>query len=142
MTSAKDIMKMMADNEVKFVDLRFTDTRGKEQHVSVPTKAFVEDKFTDGHAFDGGSHDDSREARLRLPDRHRVAGLARSAGERETAPVIGPLSEVADANATLVGSGRRPGSGQIAPGVRRRRAVSVNARNRPPHRKLFNPPTD
>jgi glutamine synthetase len=43
------------DNEVKFVDFRFTDTRGKEQHVSVPISAFDEDKFTDGHAFDGSS---------------------------------------------------------------------------------------
>ena len=34
-----DVMKMVKDNEVKFVDFRFTDTRGKEQHVSVPTKA-------------------------------------------------------------------------------------------------------
>jgi len=55
MTSAKDVMKMIADNEVKFIDLRFTDTKGKEQHVSVPTKAFGDDKFTDGHAFDGSS---------------------------------------------------------------------------------------
>ena len=50
-----DVMKMIKENEVKFVDLRFTDTRGKEQHVSVPVKAFDEDKFTEGHAFDGSS---------------------------------------------------------------------------------------
>ena len=50
MASAKDVMKMIADNEVKFVDFRFTDTRGKEQHVSVPKSAFDEDKFTSGHA--------------------------------------------------------------------------------------------
>ena len=50
-----DVMKMMKDNEVKFVDFRFTDTRGKEQHVSVPTKAFNEEKFSEGHAFDGSS---------------------------------------------------------------------------------------
>src|SRR5450759_1029217 len=50
-----DVMKMLKDDEVKFVDLRFTDTRGKEQHVSVPVKAFDESKFTDGHAFDGSS---------------------------------------------------------------------------------------
>ena len=50
-----DVMKMVKDNEVKFVDFRFTDTRGKEQHVSVPAKAFNEEKFTDGHAFDGSS---------------------------------------------------------------------------------------
>ena len=50
-----DVMKMMKDNEVKFVDFRFTDTRGKEQHVTVPAKAFNNEKFTEGHAFDGSS---------------------------------------------------------------------------------------
>ncbi len=50
-----DVMKMVKDNEVKFVDFRFTDTRGKEQHVSVPVSAFDEDKFVSGHAFDGSS---------------------------------------------------------------------------------------
>jgi glutamine synthetase len=41
-----DVMKMVKDNEVKFVDFRFTDTRGKEQHVTVPVSHFDEDKFT------------------------------------------------------------------------------------------------
>ncbi|MFM8766379.1 MAG: type I glutamate--ammonia ligase, partial [Rubrivivax sp.] len=50
-----DVMKMVKDNEVKFVDFRFTDTRGKEQHVSVPVSAFDEDKVSAGHAFDGSS---------------------------------------------------------------------------------------
>src|SRR3989344_1716976 len=50
-----DVMKMVKDNDVKFVDFRFTDTRGKEQHVSVPVSHFDEDKFTSGHAFDGSS---------------------------------------------------------------------------------------
>ena len=50
-----DVLKMVKDNEVKFVDFRFTDTKGKEQHVTVPVKAFGEDKFTEGHAFDGSS---------------------------------------------------------------------------------------
>ena len=50
-----DVFKTIKENEVKFVDLRFTDTKGKEQHVSVPAKAFGEDKFKDGHAFDGSS---------------------------------------------------------------------------------------
>ena len=54
MTIAK-VMKMVKDSEVKFVDFRFTDTKGKEQHVSVPIKAFNEEKFNDGHAFDGSS---------------------------------------------------------------------------------------
>ncbi len=55
MASAKDVIKMIADNEVKFVDFRFTDTRGKEQHVSVPAAMVDDDKFESGHAFDGSS---------------------------------------------------------------------------------------
>jgi glutamine synthetase type I len=55
MATAKDVIKMISDNEVKFVDFRFTDTRGKEQHVSVPVSQFDEDKFSSGHAFDGSS---------------------------------------------------------------------------------------
>ncbi|MFO1220052.1 MAG: type I glutamate--ammonia ligase [Burkholderiaceae bacterium] len=50
-----DVMKMVKDNEVKFVDFRFTDTRGKEHHVTVPVSHFDEDKFSSGHAFDGSS---------------------------------------------------------------------------------------
>ena len=55
MGTVADVMKMVKDNEVKFVDLRFTDTRGKEQHVSVPVSGFGEHKFSDGHYFDGSS---------------------------------------------------------------------------------------
>jgi len=50
-----DVMKMVKENEVKFVDFRFTDTRGKEQHVTVPVSHFDDDKFVSGHAFDGSS---------------------------------------------------------------------------------------
>jgi len=53
--TAADVLKMVKDNEVKFVDFRFTDTRGKEQHVSVPVSNFDMDKFESGHAFDGSS---------------------------------------------------------------------------------------
>ncbi|MBX6317704.1 type I glutamate--ammonia ligase [Pigmentiphaga sp.] len=55
MATPKDVLKMIADNEVKFVDYRFTDTRGKEQHVTVPASVVDEDKFESGHAFDGSS---------------------------------------------------------------------------------------
>ena len=55
MTSPQDVLKMVKDQEVKFVDFRFTDTRGKEQHVGVPVKMFNMEKFTEGHAFDGSS---------------------------------------------------------------------------------------
>jgi glutamine synthetase type I len=55
MASSSDVLKMIADNDVKFVDLRFTNTQGKEQHVSVPAKEFGSSQFEDGHAFDGSS---------------------------------------------------------------------------------------
>ena len=38
-TTPDDVLKLIKDKEVKFVDLRFTDTRGKEQHVTVPVNA-------------------------------------------------------------------------------------------------------
>jgi len=50
-----DVMSMVKEHDVKFVDFRFTDTRGKEQHVTVPISAFNDEKFTQGHAFDGSS---------------------------------------------------------------------------------------
>jgi glutamine synthetase len=55
MSAAKDVLKLMKEKEVKFVDLRFTDTRGKEQHVSMPASIVDEDMFTDGKMFDGSS---------------------------------------------------------------------------------------
>ncbi|MEX0960548.1 MAG: type I glutamate--ammonia ligase [Burkholderiales bacterium] len=55
MASPADVIKLIKENDVKFVDLRFTDTRGKEQHVSVPAKQFDASKFEEGHAFDGSS---------------------------------------------------------------------------------------
>ncbi len=52
---ASKVLKLIKDAEVKFVDLRFTDTRGKEQHVSLPAAMVNEDMFTDGKMFDGSS---------------------------------------------------------------------------------------
>jgi 3-(hydroxyamino)phenol mutase len=53
--SPAEVLQLVKDNEIKFVDFRFTDTRGKEQHVTVPSKQFDNSKFEDGHAFDGSS---------------------------------------------------------------------------------------
>ena len=44
--SVADVMKKIKSNNIKFVDLRFTDTKGKEQHVTVPVSAFDKTKFT------------------------------------------------------------------------------------------------
>lgn len=52
--SAK-VLKMLKDNEVRFVDLRFTDTRGKEQHVTMPASTINAGFFKEGKMFDGSS---------------------------------------------------------------------------------------
>ena len=51
----KEVLSLMKENEVKFVDFRFTDTKGKEQHVTVPAHTVDEDLFEDGKMFDGSS---------------------------------------------------------------------------------------
>ena len=53
--STSDFFNMIKDNDVKFVDLRFTDTRGKEQHVTIPAHTVDESFFEDGQMFDGSS---------------------------------------------------------------------------------------
>ncbi len=53
--TAKAVLKMMDDNSVSFVDFRFTDTKGKEHHVTVPTSQIDEDAFEEGKMFDGSS---------------------------------------------------------------------------------------
>ena len=53
--SAKDVLKQIKEDDIKFIDFRFTDTRGKEQHVTVPTSVVDEDTFAEGKMFDGSS---------------------------------------------------------------------------------------
>ena len=53
--SAADVLNTIKEYGVKFVDFRFTDTRGKEQHLSIPARRLSEDSFTDGQMFDGSS---------------------------------------------------------------------------------------
>ncbi|WP_213993519.1 glutamate--ammonia ligase [Sodalis sp. dw_96] len=53
--SAEHVLTMLKEHEVKFVDLRFTDTKGKEQHVTIPAHEVDEDFFDDGKMFDGSS---------------------------------------------------------------------------------------
>ncbi len=55
MKSASDVLKMVKDKDIKFVDFRFTDTKGKMQHVTAHSSTVEEETFTDGYAFDGSS---------------------------------------------------------------------------------------
>src|SRR5262245_60185964 len=55
MSDAKSVTKKIKDEEIKFVDLRFTDPQGKMQHVTMEAKIMDEEAFTDGIMFDGSS---------------------------------------------------------------------------------------
>ncbi|MDE0933604.1 MAG: type I glutamate--ammonia ligase [Novosphingopyxis baekryungensis] len=54
-TSAKDILKRIKDEEVEWVDLRFTDPKGKWQHLTMCAEVLGEDELEDGLMFDGSS---------------------------------------------------------------------------------------
>jgi glutamine synthetase len=53
--SKENVMKLIKDHEARYVDLRFTDTRGKEQHVTIPASVVDDAFFNDGKMFDGSS---------------------------------------------------------------------------------------
>ena len=54
-TTPDDIQRLIADEGVQFVDVRFCDLPGVMQHFTVPAKAFDADAFDEGLAFDGSS---------------------------------------------------------------------------------------
>ncbi len=53
--TADDIIKLIKDENVEYVDIRFCDLPGVVQHFSIPASAFDESVFEDGLAFDGSS---------------------------------------------------------------------------------------
>ncbi|MEM6666884.1 MAG: type I glutamate--ammonia ligase [Pseudomonadota bacterium] len=55
MADAASILKQIKDEDIKFVDLRFTDPRGKMQHVTMDVGIVDEDMFAEGSMFDGSS---------------------------------------------------------------------------------------
>jgi glutamine synthetase len=54
-TSAKDIIKRIKDEEIEWVDVRFTDPKGKWQHLTMCAGVIGEDELEDGLMFDGSS---------------------------------------------------------------------------------------
>ena len=52
---SKNTLALIRKKDVRWVDLRFTDTIGKEQHVTIPSKNVNENFFSNGHMFDGSS---------------------------------------------------------------------------------------
>ena len=55
MTTAKDILNEIKEKDIKYVDVRFTDMRGKMQHVTFDIMMVDEDFLNDGTMFDGSS---------------------------------------------------------------------------------------
>ena len=55
MQTGADVLKLITEVDARFVDLRFTDTKGKEQHVTVPTSVVDDSFFEEGKMFDGSS---------------------------------------------------------------------------------------
>ena len=55
MSDAKKIMDTIKEKEIQFVDLRFTDPRGKMQHLSQHVSTIDEESLAEGFMFDGSS---------------------------------------------------------------------------------------
>ena len=53
--SAKNFLEFLKNKEAEFVDLRFTDPRGKLQHLTMDISVVDEDMLNDGVFFDGSS---------------------------------------------------------------------------------------
>ena len=53
--SAAKVISLIKEKDIKFVDLRFTDSKGKEHHVTVPGRVIDGDMFEEGKMFDGSS---------------------------------------------------------------------------------------
>ena len=53
--SAAEVLSLIKEKDVRFVDFRFTDTKGKEQHVTMPASQAGASLFKDGKMFDGSS---------------------------------------------------------------------------------------
>ena len=52
---SENTLKLIADSEARWIDLRFTDPRGKEQHVTFPASKADGEFFAEGAMFDGSS---------------------------------------------------------------------------------------
>ena len=55
MSNAKKVLETIKEKDIQFVDLRFTDPRGKMQHVSQHVSTIDEESLAEGFMFDGSS---------------------------------------------------------------------------------------
>ncbi len=55
MANIESLNKLIEQHQAKFIDLRFTDTLGKEQHITIPSRTLDEETIENGKMFDGSS---------------------------------------------------------------------------------------
>ena len=70
-SSADQVLRFIAEDNVEFIDVRFCDLPGTMQHFTVPAASFGEGVFTDGLMFDGSSirgFQQIHESDMLLPD--------------------------------------------------------------------------
>jgi glutamine synthetase len=77
MTDVNEALQVIQENSIEFIDLRFADTHGKEQHVTIPASEADEDFFVEGKMFDGSSIDGwkgiNESDMVLMPDPSKVA---------------------------------------------------------------------
>ena len=66
MSDAEKVLKKIKDENIGYVDLRFTDPKGKMQHVTFTADMVDEDLFKDGTMFDGSSIEGWKDINLSL----------------------------------------------------------------------------
>jgi glutamine synthetase len=53
--TASEVLAFIKENDVKFLDVRFTDLPGVQQHFNLPVSQINEEFFADGQLFDASS---------------------------------------------------------------------------------------
>lgn len=54
-SDSSEVLAFIKDTDVKFLDIRFTDLPGVQQHFNIPASTVDEDFFAVGQLFDGSS---------------------------------------------------------------------------------------
>ena len=135
-SEAGKILKTIEDEEIEWVDLRFTDPKGKWQHLSMVASSIDEDMLTDGFMFDGSSIagwkaiNESRHDPQARPRRDLCRPVQR---DPDADPVSATSSSPAPASSTAATRARPP----PAPRPISRRAASATPSSSGPEAEFF-----
>ena len=76
--TAKDVMQMIKDNDIKMVDFKMVDINGQFRHVTIPAQNFSEDTMKDGVGFDASNYGYAvveKSDMVFIPDRNLISGV-------------------------------------------------------------------